>query len=215
MTLGSRKIAAVIAAGALAGGLGVGAATGAKRHHAPGVLLKAAAQYLQIDRAELVKDVRSGQTLAQIATARGKSVDGLEAAMVGAVKTKLDAAVSAGRLSAAQEETKLARVQKLVDRLVNAKLAARPAARARVLAVAAKYIGIKPKALASELKGKSLAQVATAHGKTVSGLKDALLKPFKARLDKAVAAGRISSADAQARLAKISARLDELINKTR
>ena len=215
MTLGSRKIAAVIAAGALAGGIGVGAATGAKRHHAPGVLLKAAAQYLQIDRAELAKDVRSGQTLAQIATARGKSVGGLEAAMVGAVKTKLDAAVSAGRLSAAQEQTKLARVQKLVDRLVNAKLAARPAARARVLGVAAKYIGVKPKALASELKGKSLAQVATGHGKTVSGLKDALLKPFKARLEKAVAAGRISSADAQARLAKISARLDELINKTR
>ena len=215
MTLGSRKIAAVIAAGALAGGIGVGAATGAKRHHAPGVLLKAAAQYLQIDRAELAKDVRSGQTLAQIATARGKPVDGLEAAMVGAVKTKLDAAVSAGRLSAAQEQTKLARVQKLVDRLVNAKLAARPAARARVLGVAAKYIGVKPKALASELKGKSLAQVATGHGKTVSGLKDALLKPFKARLEKAVAAGRISSADAQARLAKISARLDELINKTR
>ena len=215
MTLGSRKIAAVIAAGALAGGIGVGAATGAKRHHAPGVLLKAAAQYLQIDRAELAKDVRSGQTLAQIATARGKSVDGLEAAMVGAVKTKLDAAVSAGRLSAAQEQTKLARVQKLVDRLVNAKLAARPAARARVLGIAAKYIGVKPKALASELKGKSLAQVATGHGKTVSGLKDALLKPFKARLEKAVAAGRISSADAQARLAKISARLDQLVNKTR
>ena len=215
MTLGSRKIAAVMAAGALAGGIGAGAATGAKRHHAPGVLLKAAAQYLQIDRAELVKDARAGQTLAQIATARGKSVDGLEAAMVQAVKTKLDAAVTAGRLTAAQEQTKLARVQKFVDRLVNAKLAARPAARARVLAVAAKYIGIKPRALASELKGKSLGQVAAAHGKTVSGLKDALLKPFKARLEKAVAAGRISSADAQARLAKISARLDELINKTR
>jgi hypothetical protein len=215
MKLGSRKIAAVVAAGALAGGIGTGAATGAKRHHAPGVLLKAAAQYLQIDRAELFKDVRSGQTLAQIATARGKSVDGLEAAMVAAVKAKLDAAVTAGRLSAAQEQAKLARVQKLVDRLVHAKLAARPAARARVLGVAAKYIGITPKALVSELKGKSLAQVATAHGRTVAGLKDALLKPFKARLDKAVVAGRISSADAQARLAKISARLDTLINKTR
>jgi hypothetical protein len=214
MKLGSRKIAAVVAAGALAGGIGTGAATGAKRHHAPGVLLKAAAQYLQIDRAELFKDVRSGQTLAQIATARGKSVDGLEAAMVAAVKAKLDAAVTAGRLSAAQEQAKLARVQKLVDRLVHAKLAARPA-RARVLGVAAKYIGITPKALVSELKGKSLAQVATAHGRTVAGLKDALLKPFKARLDKAVVAGRISSADAQARLAKISARLDTLINKTR
>jgi hypothetical protein len=216
MMLGSRsKIAAVIAAGALAGGLGVGAATGAKRHHAPGVLLKAAAQYLQVDRAELVKDVRAGQTLAQIATTRGKTVDGLEAAMVAAVKTKLDAAVSAGKLSATEEQAKLARAQKLVDRLVHAKLTGHRSGKARLLGLAAKYIGVTPKVLGAELKGKSLAQVATAHGKTVSGLKDALLKPFKARLDKAVAAGRISSAEAQAKLARISAKLDEVINKTR
>ena len=213
--LGSRKIAAVIAAGALAGGIGVGSATGAKGHHASGVLLRAAAQYLQLDRAGLAKGVRSGQTLAQLATARGKSVSGLEAAMVAAVKTKLDVGVAAGKLTGAQEQVRLQRVQKLVDRLVNAKLAARPAKRARLLGVAAKYIGIAPKVLAGELKGKSLAQVATAHGKTVSGLKEALLKPFKAHLAKAVAAGRISSADAQARLAKVSARLDALLTKTR
>jgi hypothetical protein len=214
MMLGSRKFAAVVAAAALAGGIGVGAASGGKRH-APGVLLKAAAQYLGLDRAALVKDVRSGQTLAQIATARGKSVSGLEAAMVGAAKTKLDAAVAAGKLTPAQEQTRLARVQKLVDRLVNAKLARRPAAKARVLGIAARYIGISPRALAAELEGKSLAQVATAHGKTVAGLKDALLKAFKARLDRAVAAGRISSADAHGRLARISARIDLLVNKTR
>jgi hypothetical protein len=215
MTLGSRKIAAVCAAAALAAGIGAGAAAGAKRHHAPGLLLRAAAQYLQLDRATLAKDVRSGQTLADIAAARGKSVDGLEAAMVAAVKTKLDAAVSAGKLTSAQEQVLLARVQRVVDRVVHAKLAARPSAKARLLALSAKYIGLKPKALAAEMKGKSLAQVAVAHGKTAAGLKDALLQPFKARLDKAVAAGRISAADAQAKLANISARLDALISKTR
>ncbi len=216
MMLGSRKIAAVLAAAALAGGIGVGAATGAKRH-APGVLFKAAAQYLGLDRAELAKDVRAGQTLAQIATARGKSVEGLEAAMVAAVKTKLDAAVAAGKITAAEEQTKLARVQRLVDRLVSAKLAGKAGrhGKARLLRLAATYIGVTPKALAAELKSKSLAQVAIAHGKTVAGLKEALLKPFRARLEKAVASGRITSAQAQAKLDKLSARLDELINKTR
>ena len=214
MKLGSRKIVAVIGAGALA--VGAGAAGGANRHHHEGLLLKAAVQYLELDRAELVKDLRSGQTLAQIATARGKTVSGLEAAMVAAVKTKLDAAVAAGKLSAADEQTKLVRVQKLVDRLVNAKLTGRERrhAAARLLTVAAKYIGVTPRALAADLQGKSLAQVATAHGKTVAGLKAALLQPFKDRLDKAVASGRISAADAQAKLAKISAKLDELIVKT-
>src|SRR3954465_4848277 len=215
MMLGSRRIAAVVAAAALAGGVGVGVAAGAKRHHAPGVMLRAAAQYLGIQRAELAQDVRSGQTLAQIAGARGKSVSGLEAAMVAAVKTKLDTAVTTGRLTSAREQQVLARVQKIVGRLVNAKLAARPAAKARLLGIAAQDGGLKPKALRPELKEKSLAEVAAAHGKTVAGLKAALLAPFQARLDKAVAAGRLRSAGARARPARIPGRLDALIAKTR
>lgn len=218
MILGSRKVAAIATAAALAGGLGVGAATGAKRH-APGVLLKAAAQYIGVSRAELVKEARSGQTLAQIATAHGKTVAGLETAMLAAVKAKLDAAVAAGKLTAAQEQTKLARAQQLVDRLVNARLTARAGrhlGKARLLKLAANFIGVTPRALAAELKaGKSLAQVPTAHGKTVAGLKAALLAPFKAKLDKAVASGRITATAAQARLDRISARLDELISRTR
>jgi hypothetical protein len=213
--LGSRKIAAVIAAGALAGTLGVGGAAAKPRHHAPGVLLKAAAQYLGLERAALVQDIRSGRTLAQVATNRGKTVSGLEAAMVAAAKAKLDAAVSAGKLSAAQEQARLARVQKQVKRLVNAKLARRVTVRASFLARAAKYIGVAPKALRAELEGKSLAQVAAAHGKTAAGLEAALLKPFKTRLDKSVAAGRLSAAEAQARLAKVSERIEAAVTRVR
>ena len=214
--LGSRKLVAVFAVGALAAGVGVGVASGAKRQHAPRVLLAAAAQYLQIDRATLAKDLRSGQSLAQIADARGKSVGRLEVALVAAVRTKLDAAVSAGRMTSVREQRVLARVQGIVGKLVNAKLAAKPAAaKARLLGAAAAYIGVKPKALAAELKGTSLAEVAVAHGKTAAGLKTALLAPFRARLEKAVSAGRITSADAQARLGRISARLDALISKPR
>jgi hypothetical protein len=215
MKLGSGKVTAVLAAAALAGGIGAGVAAGAKRQHVPRVLLKAAAHYLELDRATLAKDVRSGQTLAQIANARGKSVDGLQGAMVAAVKAQLDVAVSAGRITSPREQQVLARVQKLVGRLVNAKVAARPAARARLLRIAATYIGVEPKVLSAEVKGKSLAEVAAAHGKTAAGLEAALVAPFKARLDKAVSAGRISPADAQARLARISARLHQAITRTR
>jgi hypothetical protein len=221
MTKGSKKAFATLAAAAtLAAGIGVGAAAGAK-HRASAGVLKAAVQYIGVSRAELLKDVRAGQTLAQIATAHGKSVDGLEAAMLAAVKSKLDAAVAAGKLTSAREQALLARAQTLVDRLVNAKLGAkagsRLGARAKgLLVVSAKYIGLTPQALRSELKaGKSLADVAAAHGKTAAGLKAALLKPFQARLDKAVAAGRITSAQADSRLERLSARLDRLITKTR
>jgi hypothetical protein len=218
MILGSRKTFAVIAAAAaLTGGIAAGAATGAKRP-AQGALLKAAAQYIGVARAELVKEARSGRTLAQIAAAHGKSVDGLKAAMVAAMKTKLDAAVSAGKMTAQQRQAKLARAESLIDRIVNGRISAskQRAGKSRLLNVSARYIGVAPRALRAELKaGKSLAQLAAAHGKTLAGLKDALLGPLRARLDRAVASGRITSAQAQARLDRLSARIDRLINRTR
>jgi len=182
------------------------------------LLLKAAAQYIGVGKADVVKDARAGKTLAQIATAHGKTVDGLKAAMLAAVKAKLDTAVGAGKATSAQEQTKLDRASKLIDRIVNAKIGkvTRRAEKSRLLHAAARYIGVTPKALAADLKaGKSLAQVATTNGKTADGLKGALVKPFKAHLDKAVAAKRITAAQAQERLAKVSARLDKLISRTK
>jgi hypothetical protein len=217
MNLGSRKIAAVLAAGALAAGIGVGAAAGAKRPGAAG-LLKAAAEYIGVSRAELVKQARGGQTLAQIAVAHGKTVDGLKAALRSALKARLDARVAAGKITAAQADARLTRGERLIDRLVNGRLAAAKlrAGKSRALNVAARYIGVTQRVLAAELRaGKSLAQVATAHGKTAAGLKEALLRPAKARLDRAVASGRITAAQAQARLEWLSARLDRLISRTR
>ena len=215
--MGSRKVAAIVAAAALAVGVGVGAASGAKRH-APGALLKAAAEYIGVSRAALIREARTGQTLAQIAVAHGKTVEGLKTSMRSALKARLDAAVAAGKLSAAQANARLARGERLIDRIVNGRLAAakQRAGKSRLLNVAARYIGLRPRPRAAELKaGKSLAQVATAHGKAVAGLKDALLSPVKARLDKAVASGRITSARAQTRLDRLAARVDRLINRTR
>lgn len=217
MLLGSRKaFAAIAAAAVLVGGAGAGAAV-ASKGHGEGLLLKAAVQYIGVGKADVAKDARAGKTLAQIATAHGKTVDGLKAAMLAAVKAKLDTAVVAGKATSAQEQTKLERAAKLIDRIVNAKIGkvTRQARRSRLLNVAARYIGVTPKALAVDLKaGKSLAQVASAHGKTADGLKGALVKPFKAHLDKAVAAKRITAAQAEEKLAKVSARLDNLISRT-
>jgi UDP-N-acetylmuramate-alanine ligase len=213
MSLGSKRVFATIAAAAaLAAGVGVGSAGGAKpRPH--GAVLKAAVQYIGVSRAELLKDARAGQTLAQIATAHGKSVAGLEAAMLAAIKAKLEAR----NLTPAQLQARQARAEKLVNRLVNAKLAGKQrAAKSSLLRVSAKYIGVRPQALRAELKaGKSLAELATSHGKTAAGLKAAILKPIQARLTRAVATGRLTSAQAQTRLDRLSARLDKLITKTR
>jgi hypothetical protein len=211
--MSTTKKAAVVGLAALTF---AGGAVAAGKHAHRGVLLKTAATYLGLNKDALRSDLRAGQTLSQIATAHGKSVAGLEAALVGAVKTKLDARVAAGKLTAAREQTVLARVQGLVDRLVNTQLkAGRHGGRARLAKIAASYIGVTPKQLAAEVKGSSLAAVATAHGKTAQGLESALLAPLKQRLDKAVAAKRITSAQASARLAKATARIAAFVTKTR
>ena len=60
--------------------------------------------------------------------------------------------------------------------------------------------------------GKSLAQIASSRGKSVSGLKAAMTAAIKARLDKAVAAKMLTSAQEQQILSGVSSRLDAEIN---
>jgi hypothetical protein len=84
--------------------------------------LDAAASYLGLTEAQLHSRIESGKTLAEIAKAEGKSVDGLKAALVKEAKTHLDAAVKAGRLSSAEEQRVLADLEQRIDDLVNGKL---------------------------------------------------------------------------------------------
>ena len=84
-----------------------------------GVELGAAATYLGLTEAQLRSDVESGQSLAQIATSQGKSVDGLKQALVADAKSHLDQAVKDGKLTAAQETQFLNDLSSRIDDLVN------------------------------------------------------------------------------------------------
>jgi hypothetical protein len=89
-------------------------------HHIEGgPALEGAADYLGLTEAELHERLRDGQTLAEIAKAEGKSVDGLEQALVARGKEKLDQAVEDGRLTAAQRDELLERLESKIDALVN------------------------------------------------------------------------------------------------
>src|SRR5207302_1059515 len=79
----------------------------------------AIAAYLGLTKAELLTQLEAGKTLAQIAEGQGKTVSGLEDAIYTAAKTRLDQAVTAGKLSAAQEQAWLADLQSHLDDIVN------------------------------------------------------------------------------------------------
>jgi hypothetical protein len=70
----------------------------------------AAAAYIGTTEADLRAKEQAGQTLAQIAVAAGKTRDGLIAAMVKDPSAKIDAAVAAGTITAAQGTAQKARV---------------------------------------------------------------------------------------------------------
>jgi hypothetical protein len=89
-------------------------------HEKVGGLFAAAQSYLGVSSDTLEADLKSGQTLAQIADATsGKSSAGLVDALNAAAKAKLDPLVTAGKLTSDQETAILAKVATAVTQLVN------------------------------------------------------------------------------------------------
>lgn len=107
--------------------LGIGRGPGPGREHGPD--LATAASYLGVTAAELQSSLAGGKTLADVAKAEGKSVDGLVAALVASAKSRLDDDVSSGRLTPAQRQAILADLEERMAALVNGALPQRPAFR--------------------------------------------------------------------------------------
>jgi hypothetical protein len=79
----------------------------------------AAGKYLGLSELQLVRELSSGKSLAQVASARGKSVSELKAAMTAAVKARLDKAVAAKVITSAQEQKILNRLSSMLDIQIN------------------------------------------------------------------------------------------------
>jgi hypothetical protein len=83
------------------------------------------------------------------------------------------------------------------------------------LDAAAAYLGLTADELRTELRsGKSLATIAGEQGKSVNGLKAALLKDATTKLDEAVAAGRITEDQKAAMLERLTERIDAMVERT-
>src|SRR5437868_711132 len=81
------------------------------------------------------------------------------------------------------------------------------------LNAAATAIGITPQQLHTELSGKSLADVAKAHGKTAADVATALKNAAHTRIDQAVTAGRLTADQANTLKAQADQRIDQLVNQ--
>jgi hypothetical protein len=171
--------------------------------------------YLGLDKATLLAKLKQGQTLAQIATAQGKSPQGLIDALVAAAKVKLDANVKAGTLTKAKEAAALAKFRVQVGKLVTKSFGPSATIPAVYLTPILAYLQIDDQTLERELKsGKSLAQIAVEHGKTAAGVTAAILGPVRAQLDAQVTAGKLTASDRDALLAQAQANVAKLVAGT-
>ena len=84
--------------------------------------LSSAAEYLGLTQAELREQLAAGKSLADVAEAEGKSVDGLKQAILAGAKSALDEAVESKRLTQEQADAIYERLQGSIDELVSGTL---------------------------------------------------------------------------------------------
>jgi uncharacterized protein YidB (DUF937 family) len=167
-----------------------------------------------------------GKSLAQVAQAHGKSGTDVANALKNAANQRIDQAVANGRLTTDQANTQKTNAANRIDQLVNQVMPqGGPGGRGpggfgfgpglirQGLNVAAQAIGITPQQLRTELPGKSLAQVAQAHGKSGTDVANALKNAANQRIDQAVANGRLTADQANTQKTNIDNRIDQLVNQ--
>ena len=147
----------------------------------------------------------------------GISPESLAGALKKALMDRVDAAVAAGRITKAEGDALKARIQAndfpIIGGPYNGFGHFAPFPFFGALDAAASYLGLTEDELANELEsGKTLAQIAKDHGKSVDGLVSALLASAKQKLDRAVAAGRLTKAQETEMLNGLKERVTNLVN---
>jgi L-alanine-DL-glutamate epimerase-like enolase superfamily enzyme len=170
--------------------------------------LDAAAKALNITSAELLTQLHSGQSLAQIAQAHNTTEQAVTTAALAAAKTQLDQQVTAGTLTQAQADAFYAHLQQQGAQLLTPRGRGRGGPRGAhiggavqqaALDAAAKALNITSAELLTQLRsGQPLAQIAQAHNTTEQAVTTAALAAAKIQLDQQVTAGTLTQAQADA-----------------
>lgn len=176
------------------------------------VAFKAAADAIGISPTDLLNAMKGGHSIADVAKAHHVEVQTVVDAIVSALDARIKAAVDSGKITAEQAAKLEAAVAKRAPKFVDAtlkQLRHHKLVRAAI-DVSAKTIGISPADLRAALvSGKSVAEVATAHGVAPATVVNALVTAGTARIDKAVADGHIDAARAE----KLKARLPQFAQR--
>ncbi len=202
----------------------------------------AAATYLGLTSDQIRTDLQSGKTLAQIAVAQGKTADGLVQAILAAQEANLDEARHGrqAHLRSGEEHREEPGVDDHEHRqrhapdgrgaLCRRRLAVPSRLRRGRTRSASRHRPVRcrprtplrptsasqrPRSQADVQSGKTLAQLATAQGKTADGLVQAILAAQEANLAKLVTAGKLTSDQEQTIEKGLTTMITNIVNGTR
>jgi hypothetical protein len=235
-------VALLLAGGAIAAVSAIGAGDGNRARagrtsvHLHARDVAAAASYLGISSDALVGELSSHKSLAAVAEAHGKTVQGLVDAIVAARRARLakvsahlpqrigneveKPAASAGTGKVAGEGGAGRRAQGVHANHTGSAAALQVldvfTSKGRLGATAAAYLGLTPAKLRVQLQsGKTLAQLASSTpGKSTQGLEAKLLAARRQRVAERLATGRIAHARAARITQRLSARVDALVQRS-
>ncbi len=89
-------------------------------HRAGGHILNAAADVLEMEKDDLVVELREGNSLADVAAAQGIDVDSFKAQLLAEVQTDIDAKAADGTITQEQADRLSEGLEERVDNIVNA-----------------------------------------------------------------------------------------------
>ncbi len=195
---------------------------GERRGHGHG-LGEEIAELVGTDSATLRESLKEGQTLAQIAESNGVDAQTVIDALVGTANERIAAAVEAGKLSEAEAEQKRVEIEERVTTFVHegggfkwgkhGKLGHHKWGGGAKLAELAELAGTDVDGLKTALgEGQTLAEIAESNGVDPQTVIAALVEAAHARIDGAVAAGKLSEAEAESKKSEAASAIEDLVN---
>lgn len=177
-------------------------------------------EVLGLTEEELETELRAGNTLADIATAQGVTVEAVVDALVADAEARISEAVADGALTQAEADMKLADLDAQITEMVNSVFQVRGEGHHGrhgfegfgTLDSLTTVLGLTEEEIKAELQvGKTLADIAAEHNVAVDAVIDALVTDAQTRIATAVTDGTITQAEAEAKLADLDTRITDMV----
>ncbi len=190
---------------------------------ADGEMLEAVATYLGVSVDTLKADLKNGQTLAQIAVTQDKTEDGLINFIVSKRTDELKTALSDGKITQAQHDNMKDNLEARVKEMVERTDVGKPGFGGRGKGLdfnaldtdIANFISVTIDDLRTAREsGKSLATIATEHGKTEDALIQFVISKETANLDSLLKDGKITQVQYDNAVKDMATRVKEMVERT-